>query len=60
MSYEDIQIFSKKSDEHEFLFGIKLLAKTKLLVGVIEVYQNFLVVSPLLESPLMSPRGGGE
>jgi hypothetical protein len=48
MPYEDIQIFSKKSDEREFLFGIKLLTKTKLLVGVIEVYQNFLVVSPLL------------
>jgi hypothetical protein len=45
---EDIQIFSEKSDEREFLFGIKLRAEMKLLVGVIGVYHNFLICSSLL------------
>jgi hypothetical protein len=31
-----------------FLFGIKLDTETKLLVGVIGVYRNFLVCAPLL------------
>jgi hypothetical protein len=48
MSCEDIQIFLEKSDEREFLFGIKLRIETKLLVGVIGVYHNFLVCGPLL------------
>jgi hypothetical protein len=48
MPREDIQIFSEKSDEREFLFGLKLCVETELLISVIGVYRYFLVSGPLL------------
>jgi hypothetical protein len=48
MSCEDIHIFLEKSDEREFLFGLKLRAETKLLISVIRVYRYFLISAPLL------------
>jgi hypothetical protein len=34
LSYEDIQIFPEKSDEHDFLFGLNAYADPELLVRV--------------------------
>jgi hypothetical protein len=45
---EDIHIFPEKSDEHEFLFDLKLCAEMEILISVIGVYRYFLVSSPLL------------
>jgi hypothetical protein len=45
---EDIQIFPKKSDEHEFVFGLKACADLELPVRVTGVNWDFLVISLLL------------
>jgi hypothetical protein len=45
---EDIQIFSEKSDEREFLFDLKICADLKLLVQVAGVDWDFLVINLLL------------
>jgi hypothetical protein len=48
MSCEDIQIFLEKSDECEFLFGLKACADPELLVRVARVDWDFFVISLLL------------
>jgi hypothetical protein len=48
VSCEDIQIFPEKSDEHEFLFGLKAYADPELLVQIARVDLDLLVVSLLL------------
>jgi hypothetical protein len=45
---ENIQIFSEKSDEREFLFEVELRAEMKLLVGVVWVHLNVLACGPFL------------
>jgi hypothetical protein len=41
-------IFLEKSDEHEFLFGLKACADPELLIRVAGVNWNFFIMSPLL------------
>jgi hypothetical protein len=45
---EDIKIFLEKSDECEFLFGVKTYADAKLLVQVIEANWDFFVYNVLV------------
>jgi hypothetical protein len=47
---KNIQIFSEKSDEGEFLFGLKLCVETELLISVIGVYRYFLISPPFFLS----------
>jgi hypothetical protein len=53
MPCEDIQIFPEKSDECEFLFGLKACADLELLVRVAGVKYNFLIISLLLFACLL-------
>jgi hypothetical protein len=41
---EDIQIFSEKNDEREFLFGLKACADSELLVWVAGVNWDFFII----------------